>query len=290
MFRTWAPFALAITVLATPFAAAHAASLLARADGVIWGTPAGDQSMGTGATPVTASGGYQRPPQVNDGRFDATATAAVGSLGAAANLSVSNAPGFLSPQFPFYGESQVSGLASFQDSWIFAGQPLDAPGKLRLTLSFEGATSGSATNGITNPFGRFDFDITSLAEFSNIHQARGYHSGARTAADETVVLDLDFLYGRPLLLSGTLVAVVQVVSLPTSFTYSGVAEAQFGNTAALVGLEVQDALGNYTTDFALETESGGRYPFQPVPEPTTLTLLALGLAGMAWTRSRRAKD
>ncbi len=266
-------------------ARADAASVVASASGTIWGTPAGDQELGNGSALVSAAAAYQRPPQVNDGGFSAECSAAVGLLAARADLSVTNAPGYLSANFSLYGTSLVSGLGQFQDRWIFSGRPLDTPGRLRLVLAFDGVGAGSATNAIAEAYGKFDFSILSLEEFDGVYASQVYASGQLQVADETVPLELDFLYGRPLLLSGTLVAKVQLLSVLSAYAYSGSGESDFNHTASLVSLQVQNPQGQWTSSYTLETESGGTYPFQ-VPEPGSTLSAVAGMLALALVRAR----
>jgi hypothetical protein len=279
--------AAAALALFGPFDDASAAQVLSSVSTTVWGTNTGDQDSGTGAAPVESEAAYVRPTQPVDGAVHGSASAAVGLLAASADSAVTNAPGYLSPTFSLYGTTDAQALASFSDRWTFGGQPLDTPGVLRVTLTFDGTTAGSASTGTVSTFGRFNLDLTSLAAFDNVHDAAAYQSGALEVADEVAVIELDFLYGRPIVVGGTLVARAAVVSAIDASFYSGSAEAAFAQTAALVDLEVQDGV-SWTRSYALQKESGGTYPFE-APEPSSAVLALAAASTLAAARITRAR-
>jgi hypothetical protein len=269
----------AVALLAGSAGSAQASSILADASGSVWGTGASERNSGSGSSPVTATASYVRPP--GDGQFSAFAVASVGRLAATAGLSVSNQP------LSLFGDPIANAQASFQDVWTFGGQPLDTPGRLRITLSFSGVGSGSATGAVVDVFGIFNLSLNSMTALSNVHDSDSYISGQQQAVSDLVVIDLDFLYGRPVLITGTLAAHFQLRPTVVSGGYSGSGQAQFGNTAELIALEVQDAQGQWTTSYVLGTESGGLYPFQVVPEPALSLLVAFGVFVLVIGERRR---
>ena len=289
--RTIARIALAALVFHAAASEAFTPSLLSRATGTVWGTNAGDEDVSLDGVPVNSAAAYTRPPEVNDGAISASAAAAFGTLGAHATLSVTNAPGYLSAQYPFYGTSKAEGYATFQDRWTFSDRPLDTPGRLRLRLAFDGAASGSATGAMPSIFGRFHLDLVSLEEFDDVHDAQFYHSGELAIADETPSIEIDFVYGRPVVVTGSLLAEVMLISNLDAGSYSGGGDAAFDQTAALVGLEVQDAQAQWTTSYTIATASGAPYPFE-VPEPSQGVSADVSLAalGWCWARRRRGRE
>ena len=108
--RTAACIAIAALLFHAAASEAFTPSLLSRATGTIWGTNAGDEDVSLDGIPVSSAAAYTRPPEVNDGAMSASASAAFGTLGARSELSVTNAPGYLSAQYPLYGTSRAEGL------------------------------------------------------------------------------------------------------------------------------------------------------------------------------------
>ena len=264
-------------------AGADASSVLSQTEGSIFATPASDMDTGTGLTPVASSAAYERPPELNDGAIHMAASAAVGSLGASADLSITDAPGTLSS--PYYTTAQAQGYATFQDRWTFSDRPLDTAGTLRVTLHFAGTASANATGATPNGSGRFTFDITSLEAFDNPHATQNYDSGIVQVANDDAVLELSFLYGRPVIVNGSLVARVRLDSLPDAYSYSGGGAADFTQGAEITSLEVQDAVGQWSTSFTLTTESGGQYPI-PTPEPSEVAETAAAVVALATCRAQ----
>lgn len=231
---------------------------------------------GTGASGVNARGTYTWP--VGEGSpfsayFLAEAGAAVGSLKAKASLNVGYLySGPLSP----VRDAEVRAEASFVDELTFGGRPYDTIGTLRLTTTFHGSSSASAVDAEADSFGNYSLDISSLEEFNNPHDFARYASGPVQSANETVTLEVDFHYGRPVLLHGNLFTRVTLGAADyTAFSGSGLAD--FANTAAITKIELMGADGQFSDVFEMQSLSGGRYPFQaPVPEPAALALVLGG--------------
>lgn len=266
---------------------ADAASVSSEAIGTVWGTNAGDADSGGGLVPVASSAAYTRPNPPGDGALSSAASAGVGQLAARASVTVSNAPGYLAPTFSLYGTSTAQGLASFVDRWTFMDRPLDTPGALRLGLRFDGAGAGTASGATAVTDARFQMDLTSLTGGGSPYDFANYSSGFIPLAAEQVIVELDFLYGRPINVGGSLLARAWIVSLIDSTSYSGSGDSIFDQTAAFETLEVQNDQGQWTTSYTLATESGGQYPFQ-VPEPAPVASAVAAIAVLASVRARRA--
>lgn len=263
------------------------ASVTAEAGGNILAQMAGQTNNGDGQTPVQAHGSYTWPvfPGVNtSGSFTSHARAAPGSLSASSTLTIGNA---ISSPYYSTADATSSATATFVDEWTFSGQPLDTLGTMRLTTHFDGWASASGTAALAQAFGRYELHISSLGEFNNPVDSAEYKTPAVQIIDDTVTLELDFRYGRPVLLQGYLRAAVSL-DTPDFTQFSGGGTADFGNTATLTRLELKGPDGTYSTDFSLHSLSGSLYPFQsPVPEPGEWVLVLAGLIALGGVAQRK---
>lgn len=265
----------------------ESAELRAEAGGIVLDLRDGQTRTGDGSTPQFARGEKSFPavPNGNSGGFTAAARASMGSLSASGSLSITRA---VSGVFAVSPDAEVLSEASFRDEWTIGGQALDTIGRMRITTRFDGTASSTSTV-VSDAWGRYELDITSLEAFDNVHDSATYNSRRQTSIDQTTTLELDFRYGRPILLNALLIAVVQL-DAPTSTLFAGSGEASFGNTASITRLEVRGADGLFTTDVDLQTLSSGLYPFMtPVPEPGTAVSMLGGLVVAGWAARRRQR-
>jgi hypothetical protein len=274
-----------------PAADAGVADVEAYAEGYVVDGHRLDTQTSPGIGTVSANVSYASSPPLFAGNFAASSRAAEGNLGVSAFVSVTDAPGLTNLSHNFFPLTAAVGDARFLDSWTFNNQPLDTPGKLRVTVEFHGSTSANAVGATPTAVGQFEFDLDTLSGLPNENSS--YISGLLTNANETAVVGIDFHYGRPVIVDGHLTANVKIDSDVNAFTFSGSALADFSNTAKLVKLEVRDENGQWTTNYSLTTASGAVYPFQAqvVPEPSaaSVSLAMIGLfACLTFRTSRRS--
>lgn len=277
--------------MACPAAAAYyeSADVTASAGGDFLSLRDGELNSGNGAVAQVAHGENRWPttPDGNSGGFVVDARAAMGSLAGSATLTVDRG---ISGVFAISPDAEVRAQASFRDEWTISGQPFDSIGRLRLTTHFDGSAGVGSVAAVSQAFGRYELDIASLGEFNNPVDLADYDSGRQDRqVNDTATLELDFRYGRPILLNATLFALVSI-DAPPSTIFSGSGHVSFGNTARLTQLEVRGANGVFSTDVQLQTLSGGLYPFMsPVPEAGSGWLMLGGLAavGALWRRAGR---
>ena len=115
-----------------------------------------------------------------------------------------------------------------------------------------------------------------LGTISNSPPPAGWATGTGTLSGGSVFYSalLPLVWGQPWDVKAGLLA----------WSY-GTADNQFLNTAALSGFEFFDASGVAVNSFNLRSASGTDY-LNPVPEPAAQALLLLGIALLAWRRSR----
>ncbi|HWB55085.1 MAG TPA: hypothetical protein VG722_12865 [Tepidisphaeraceae bacterium] len=279
-------FALTASILSAASALASS-SVYINTQGTVWNTERGNTASGSGIDGISTGYSYVRPTNPVDGQIDGSGHASVGSLGAYADASVTNAPGTLNSSYSYYSTTNSYTTAEFTDTWTFTNEPLDTPGKLELGYSFDGQGAGVGTgNGIVVATGDYELSVLSLSTIGNVYDLEGYSSGNVSSINTQGVITLDFFYGRPIQLDGWLKANISVYSPSNVYFFSGGGQSQFGNTATLTSLLVQDSTGAYTSNFSLTTDSGGVYPFQAAPEPAS-TSLFLAAASLILRRLRR---
>lgn len=277
--RAWPALVLALGLPAAQ--AAQIPQTSASAGGIIYGQGGGDLDESFALARVTAEVVRAvRPSAQNAASLSAMAEAQAGLLKARASLSLLNAPA--NTGFSYY--NQAEGYAQFHDDWLITGQPLDTPGRLRLTLRFAGTVEQAALiPARPTGFGQFTFDLSSVRENENsVDSLRELFRIDNGSASETRTVELDFLYGRRISVAGYLLARAEITVPPGTYIATGESSADFSHTAALTQLEVWDAdAGRYSASVQLQTSASTLYPFQaPVPEPGTLALACGGLAAL----------
>jgi hypothetical protein len=272
-----------LALIARPDDAAAVSQVEATARGWLYNTSRTNGDTGDGSQTVVAETEYAGPDVV-EGRFSATASAGVGLLGATGFIAVVLGPGGFGPIY------EGRGQARFRDAWVFGGRPTDTLGRLRLTLNFQGAATASGNfDTYASAFGRFDMAITSLDEFDTPIGANGmgvYNSGPQTNINHDEVIEIDFLYGRPIDVQAELFVLATLGPETQGLPFAGEAEGVFApSSVRFTELEVQDTEGQWTTDYELTTESGGPYPFD-APEPSSTALALASIAALAARRHR----
>jgi hypothetical protein len=113
-----------------------------------------------------------------------------------------------------------------------------------------------------------------------------YHSGPQNLINHDEVIEMDFLYGRPIDVQAELFVLASLEPATLGVQFAGECEAVFDNAVEFRNLEVQSSPGQWTTSYDLTTESGGTYPFD-VPEPAAAALAMTSVAALAIARSVR---
>jgi hypothetical protein len=165
-------------------------------------------------------------------------------------------------------------FARFTDIVTLTGGAPGTSGFLNLQLDIEGS--------VFSPASRFGGATASLSYFGTL-------TGPTHAS-----VNIPFIFGQPGTLQlqlATVVFMYDMANFPASTFFSS---ADFYDTVTLTGTRVLDANGNVIPDGSVISASDLRYPGapQPVPEPATALLVAVGLVGTAaarrpWLRGRR---
>lgn len=232
----------------------------------------------------------------------ASATSTYGSLGASAQLSISNYPSqsYFVPcedrsncgvgTYHGIGLSAASAMAGFDDDLTLSG----GFGEAFIVFEFdvEGSSTISSTGGVSSSAG-FYMQVNSVGEFGLVNY--GTSQGPR----HLVSRPLAVTYNDPFNLDVNFHARIDAFDIDDpdsgSYDYDVLGTAEFGGTATLTGFQLyaDKALQNEITAFTISSASGTVYPgsINVVPEPISSTLFLLGSAvfGLFGYKKRKCK-
>lgn len=238
------------------------------------------------------------PSAIGSGGASAFYEASFGRLRARASSAV-QAPATLPFGFDF--DSGTNGEAGFADIFTINAPGLaGTTGTLRVRLDISGSVTSSAS-GEDDQFASIS-NADWLLNLSLGTQEGGFqqrYGGCGMTAGQTAdcVLqgspfgiwtteEITFTYGTPMELSLALFATTGGRSVEGG-SYS--ASTNLSSTVRWLGLEdVLDANGVPVPAFSVSSDSGTDWAL-PVPEPAIVGLIALGLTGLGFARSRRAR-
>lgn len=166
------------------------------------------------------------------------------------------------------------GQVTFNDTLKFVGSFILPTFKVRYTYFVDGEVTGDRA------YGALSVDVGTNHESFYMDNNQGntianYYTTATYELNPMLEHDLstNFLAGFQ----------VDTRNLPDGFDVAG--SANFGSTVTLTSVEMFDQNDNPFYDFTIESDSGTQYPAAPVPEPATITAMALG--AVALLRKRR---
>jgi hypothetical protein len=169
------------------------------------------------------------------------------------------------------------------------GVPTGTPGTLSFSISVNGslsAPSGSsaATYQLQADLGGGAFDINA----SGTQYSPGLGGAFIGDPFGIYTATISFQYGFAMPLDVELTA---TVSAGNDFTSTGAGTSDLGHSLYWNGITNVTASGSPVGSFTVDSATGGNWTnsFVPVPEPLSISLLAVGTMGLLSRRSRRAR-
>ncbi len=234
----------------------------------------------------------------------ASARATYGSLGAIAQLIISDYPSqsyFVPcPDRPDYtcgrgtyydiGLSAVSARARFDDHLTITGGYGEAFAVFEFDVDGTSLLQTSGGSGIDRSYAGFFLLVNSGEHFGLVNYGTTY------GPKHLVSKPLAVRYNEPFPLSVSFSAMIHPWDVhPESGPYDVMGSALFGASATMIKLSLYSdiTLNNSITNFAVSSDSGTQYPggvpLSAIPEPGTIFLFVTGLAGTVGVARKRRK-